>query len=77
MKNIELSKEVKQEQITGIKNFFLNERGEEISDFQASVVLEFVLREIGPHVYNQAIADAYALMSGRIEDLYQLEKRPR
>jgi uncharacterized protein (DUF2164 family) len=77
MKSIELSKEVKQEQIIGIKNFFLNERGEEISDFQASVVLDYVLREIGPHVYNQAIADAYMLMSGKIEDLYQLEKRPR
>lgn len=77
MKQIELSKEVKQEQITSIKQFFLNERGEEISDFQASVVLDFVLHEIGPHVYNQAIADARAFMSDKIEDLYGLEKRPR
>lgn len=77
MKNIEFSKEVKQDQITNIKQFFLTERDEEISDYQASVALEFFLREIGPHVYNQAIADAYALMSDKLEDLYGLEKRPR
>lgn len=77
MKLIELSKEVQQSQIKNIKDFFLNERDEEISDFQAETLLQFILREIGPGIYNQAIADAYALMSDRLEDIYGLEKRNR
>lgn len=77
MKSIELTKEVKEEQIKNIKEFFLSERDEAISDFQAETLLQFILREIGPQIYNQAIADAYALMSDKVEDLYELEKRNR
>jgi len=75
--NIEINKEVKKELIQSIKHFFFRERNEEISDFQASFVLDFILDTIAPYIYNQAIADAHTLMSGKIEDLYGLEKRPR
>ncbi|HWQ60663.1 MAG TPA: DUF2164 domain-containing protein [Negativicutes bacterium] len=77
MKNIELSKEIKQDLIDSIKEFFARDRDEELSDFQAATVLEFVLDTVGPHIYNQAVADAHALMSDRLDDLYGLEKRPR
>lgn len=77
MKNIELSKESKQDLINSIKEFFARERDEDISDFQAATVLEFILETVGPHIYNQAVADAHALMTDRLEDLYGLEKRPR
>ena len=36
----------------------------------------FFLEEIGPYVYNLALADAHALMSERIEELFGLEKVP-
>jgi uncharacterized protein (DUF2164 family) len=75
--NIEINKEVKQELLNSIKFFFLRERNEEISDFQASFLLDFILDNIAPYIYNQAITDAHTLMSGKIEDLYGLEKRPR
>jgi len=77
MKNTELSEEVKEILITSIQDFFLSERAEEISNFQATIILDFMLSSIGPLIYNQAIADAHALMNDRIEDLYGLEKRPR
>lgn len=77
MKKIELGKEVKADLIEGIKSFFSKEKGEEISDFQAEIFLDFLLTNMGPPIYNQAIADAYTLMSERIEDLYGLEKRSR
>ncbi|MDR7867308.1 MAG: DUF2164 domain-containing protein [Sporomusaceae bacterium] len=77
MKPIELSKETKQDLISSIKEYFARERDEEISDFQAAAVLAFILETVGPHIYNQAVADAHALMSDRLEDLYGLEKRPR
>ncbi len=77
MKPIELSKETKQDLLNSIKEYFARERAEELSDFQAAAVLDFILETVGPHIYNQAVADAHALMSDRLEDLYGLEKRPR
>lgn len=60
-----------------IRKFFSEEREEEISDLEAMTVLEFVLTTLGTHIYNQAIEDAYALMTDRVEDLYGLQKRRR
>ncbi|MDT8902006.1 DUF2164 domain-containing protein [Anaeroselena agilis] len=77
MKPIELSKETKQDLINSIKEFFARERDEELSDFKAAAVLDFILEAAGPPIYNQALADAHALMSDRLDDLYGLEKRPR
>lgn len=77
MKEIELSLEAEQSALEEIKAFFLDQRDQEISDFQASLFLQFVLTKIAPQVYNQAIADAHRLLSDRIEDLFALEKRPR
>lgn len=76
MKKIVLSKEIRKELTENIKTFFLNERGEELSDFKAAIVLDFMLDTAGPHIYNQAIADAHSLMSDKLDELYGLEKRP-
>jgi uncharacterized protein (DUF2164 family) len=75
--NIEVNKEVKLELLKSIQHFFRSERSEELSEFQASLVLDFVLDQIAPYIYNQAITDAHTLLSGKIEDLFGLEKRPR
>jgi uncharacterized protein (DUF2164 family) len=77
MKPVELSKETKQDLIGSLKEYFARERDEELSDFQAAAVLAFILETVGPHIYNQAVADAHALMTDRLDDLYGLEKRPR
>lgn len=77
MKAIELGNELKQDAIGGIKRFFQQERDEELSDFQAATILEFILAEVGPHIYNQALADAYTLMNKQLEELYGLQKSPQ
>lgn len=77
MKQVEFSKEIREDLIRNIQAFFLQEREEEISEFQAGKVLEFIAADIGPYIYNQAIKDAHALLSNSIEDLYGLEKRAR
>lgn len=77
MKDIVLSKELEPEVLKLIKNFFLTEQEEEISDFKASLFLNFVIKEIGPYIYNQAVHDAHQLMLEKTEALYDLEKRPR
>lgn len=77
MKKIELGTELQQDAIRDLKAYFLQERDEELSDFQAASILDFFLSNIGPYIFNQALADAHALMSDRIEDLFGLEKHPR
>ena len=77
MQSIVLRKEVEEEIIKQIKSFSLTDRDEEISDFKASLYLDFILKEIGPYIYNQAVDDAYQLMLKKLEDLYGLEKHAR
>lgn len=72
-----MTPEQKHEALEQIKSFFWDQRSEEISDFGASLFLQFFLDKIGPLVYNMAISDAHRLMSDRTEDLLALEKRPR
>jgi len=75
LKPIELSKDRQQDALRGIKEFFIAERDEALSDFQAQNFLDFITGQIGPSIYNQAISDAQAAMLNNIEDLYGLEKR--
>ena len=77
MNDISLSPEVRQRLISELREFFHNEWDEDISDFKAAMALDFFLTQLAPQVYNQAIADAYGLMSGKIEELFTLEKRGR
>ena len=47
----------------------LEERSEEVGDLQAAFFLEFVLKEIGPSIYNQAVKDAQAHLHNAVADL--------
>ncbi len=54
---------------TSIKRYFAEELDHEIGDLKAGLVLDFVLKEIGPSVYNAAIADARTYFEQRAADL--------
>lgn len=55
--------------LDSIKRFFAAELDDDIGDLKALRVLEFCTREIGPSVYNQAIADAQAFFQEKVTDL--------
>lgn len=55
---ITFQEETKQELIEAIREYFRTERDEEIGNLQATLFLDFILRAIGPSIYNQAIQDA-------------------
>jgi uncharacterized protein (DUF2164 family) len=55
---ITLPNETKQELIEAIQEYFRTERDEEIGNLQATLFMDFILRTIGPTIYNQAIQDA-------------------
>lgn len=74
MKKIKLVKEIKEKIIADIQKYFLDERDEEIGNLSAELLLDFMMKTIGPVIYNQAIHDAHFLVSKKLEDLYGLEK---
>jgi uncharacterized protein (DUF2164 family) len=74
---IELKKEIRVVLVENLKRYYWNERNEELSNLGAELLLDFIVNDIGPYIYNKAIEDSYAYMNERIEDLLSLEKRLR
>jgi uncharacterized protein (DUF2164 family) len=78
MMNIKLPREQKQQLIERVQNYFYEERSEEIGDLSAELLLDYMIKEIGPVVYNQAIQDAIKTVGEKMvsleDDLHSLEK---
>ena len=66
---IQLEKDVHTRLRASIKQFFATHLDDEIGDMKADRVLEFCLKEIGPSIYNQAIADAQAYFQDKASEL--------
>ena len=49
--------------------YFRDELDESIGDLKADLIVEFFIKQIGPHIYNQAISDAYAFIQDKLIDL--------
>ena len=66
---IKLSKEQQQLMISDIQYFFSQERDEEITEFAAERVLDFVKESLAPHFYNAAIQDAKHVVEQQFSSL--------
>ena len=66
---IKLSPETTRRLVASIKRYATENLDEEIGDLKAGLLLDYCLKEIGPSIYNQAIADAQAYFTGRVADL--------
>lgn len=71
---IQLTKEKRDEMISAIKEYFYNEREEELGDLASSLILCFIIEELAPEFYNQGVYDSYKYMNDRIEDLLSIQK---
>jgi uncharacterized protein (DUF2164 family) len=67
--NLELSKQSRTEAIASIQRYFRENMPEPIGDLPAGLLLNFILEEIGPVIYNHAIADAQSRLQQRVSDL--------
>ncbi len=76
MTTIKVSKERREAAIKSLKGFFREERDEDISDFQAAILFDFILNDTGVYIYNQALEDAHHFIREKLEDIYGLEKQP-
>jgi len=66
---MEISKPARANAIASIQRYFQENLPEPIGDLPAGLLLNFFLEEVGPVIYNRAIADAQARIQQRVSDL--------
>lgn len=66
---IEISPDATKAAIASIQRYFDESMDEEIGSLAAGALLGFFLKEIGPAVYNKAVADAQARLQARVMEL--------
>ena len=66
---IRLSEERRGHLIEDMQSFFSDELDRDLSDFQAEMVLDFFVRELGAPIYNQAVQDARSFLQEKLDDL--------
>ena len=69
MINIDLSKESRADAIASVQRYFQENMAEPIGDLAAGLLLNFFIEEVGPAIYNRAIADAQTRLQLRLADL--------
>lgn len=66
---IKLKKDVEKRLCASIQRYLAENFEEDSGALKAGLLLQFCLEEIGPAIYNQAIADAQAYFQERAADL--------
>lgn len=72
--NIKLTKEIREDMISSIKEYFYNEREEELGDLASNNILDFIIDELAIEFYNQGVYDSYKYMNRSIDDLLSIQK---
>ena len=70
---IKLTKEQRTDMVSSVKKYFKQERGEEIGDLGAGLLLNFVIDKLAPVFYNQGVSDSSKYMNDRVEDMMSIQ----
>ncbi len=66
---IELSKEARAQAIASIERYFNEHMEERIGNIAAGALLGFFLDEVGPSIYNSAVAEVQERLQARVLEL--------
>ena len=66
---IELSKESRNAAVASIERYYEENFDEKIGNIRAAALLHFFIEEIGPSIYNQAVADVQERLMIRVTEL--------
>lgn len=66
---VELSKDARNAAIASIERYFVENMDEKIGNIAASGLLGFFLEDIGPSIYNKAVADVQERLQSRIAEV--------
>lgn len=77
---IRLEKELKRRAIHSVRRYLADELDVDAGDLQSELLLDHVLRLLGPAIYNQAVGDTQAWLSEKLQDLdgdvFEIEQLP-
>ncbi|NDV93044.1 DUF2164 family protein [Alteromonas sp. 345S023] len=81
MSEIKFTKQEKDEMVLKLQTYFGNELSQELGQFDAEFLLDFVSKELGAYYYNRGLHDAREVFENRVQaiddDLYAIEKETR
>jgi uncharacterized protein (DUF2164 family) len=66
---IELSKQARAEAVKSIERYFEEQLEQRIGNIAAAGLLNFFVAEIGPSIYNQAVAEVQERLQARVAEL--------
>ncbi len=66
---IELSKQARAEAIASIERYFIEHLEDRIGNIAAAGLLGFFLEEVGPSIYNKAVADVQERLQSRVSEV--------
>lgn len=66
---LELEKDVELRLLASIKRYFAEELETEIGDLKVTLLLRYILKEIGPTIYNRAVFDVSAHLRDIVDEL--------
>jgi uncharacterized protein (DUF2164 family) len=75
---LKLPREEKDEIVRSVQAYFEEERSETIGALGAEQLIDYMIKELGPYLYNKAITDVRAVINEKHnqldDELYTLEK---
>lgn len=74
---IQLNDTQRNEMISSLQTYFEQEKDEQLGDLAAGLLLDFIIKELGPIIYNAGIVASYQFMNEKIEDLFGIQVRER
>jgi uncharacterized protein (DUF2164 family) len=66
---IEIPKDAHKEAVASVERYFRENMDEPIGNIAAAALLNFLIEEVGPLIYNQAVAQAQERMQMRASEL--------
>lgn len=78
MDAIKFSKEEKAAMVRKLQLYFSEELRQQIGQFDAEFLIDFISEELGAYYYNRGLQDAQTVLAAKLEDiqdaLFQLEQ---
>ena len=67
--NFQLDQQTRSNAVSSLQRYFEENLPESLGELGAGLLLDFILKEIGPAIYNQAVKEAQARIISRVDDL--------
>ncbi len=74
---IELEPDERKQAVASIERWFAENRDERIGNIAAAALLNFLVEEVGPAIYNRAVADVQERLAQRVAEVdIELHEEP-